>query len=106
MGPTAYSYKRWLSTVQDKGHTEERQAELAEEYCKRNGLTLDTAAKAEGKYTGRAPTAQAKAAQVLKLHGKGLTKEEIAKACEIGIASVYRILKASSVSRLATKISN
>lgn len=52
------------------------------------------AAKAEGKYTGRAPTAQAKSAKVLALHNKGLTKDEIAKACEIGIASVYRIIKA------------
>jgi DNA invertase Pin-like site-specific DNA recombinase len=54
------------------------------------------AAKAEGKYTGRAPTAQAKAAKVLSLHSKGLTKQEIADACSIGIASVYRILKNST----------
>lgn len=54
------------------------------------------AAKEEGKYTGRAPTAQAKAAKVLELHGKGLSKQDIAKACEIGIASVYRILKAAA----------
>jgi len=64
------------------------------------------AAKAEGKYTGCAPTAQAKAVQVLKLHAKGLTKDEIAKAYEIGIASVYRILKASSVAKIATTTSN
>jgi DNA invertase Pin-like site-specific DNA recombinase len=54
------------------------------------------AAKAEGKYAGRAPTAQAKASKVLALHAKGLTKQEIANACEIGIASVYRILKATA----------
>lgn len=54
------------------------------------------AAKAEGKYTGRAPTAQAKAAKVLSLDKKGLTKQEIADACSIGIASVYRILKAAA----------
>lgn len=53
------------------------------------------AAKAEGKYTGRAPTAQAKATKVLELHRKGLSKQDIAKACGIGIASVYRILKAA-----------
>lgn len=53
------------------------------------------AAKAEGKYAGRAPTAQAKAARVLSLNAKGLTKQEIADACSIGIASVYRILKAA-----------
>jgi len=50
------------------------------------------AAKAEGKYTGRAPTAQAKAAKVLSLNAKGLSKQDIAKACGIGVASVYRIL--------------
>ncbi len=54
------------------------------------------AAKAEGKYTGRAPTAQAKSAKVLSLHARGLTKQEIADACSIGIASVYRILKAAA----------
>jgi DNA invertase Pin-like site-specific DNA recombinase len=59
------------------------------------------AAKEEGKYAGRAPTAQAKAAQVLKLDAKGLTKEEIAKACEIGIASVYRIIKADKATKAA-----
>ena len=41
----AYSYKRWSSSIQGKGHTEERQAELAEEYCHRHGLTLDTKLK-------------------------------------------------------------
>ncbi|MBC3928096.1 recombinase family protein [Undibacterium sp. CY21W] len=53
------------------------------------------AAKEEGKYTGRVPTAQAKAAQVLKLYHKGLTKEDIAKTCEIAVASIYRIAKAN-----------
>lgn len=52
------------------------------------------AAKQRGAYTGRAPTAQSKAPRVLALHAKGLTKQEIADACSIGIASVYRILKA------------
>jgi DNA invertase Pin-like site-specific DNA recombinase len=54
------------------------------------------AAKQRGAYTGRAPTAQAKSPKVLALLGKGLTKQEVADACSIGIASVYRILKASS----------
>lgn len=48
------------------------------------------------KYKGRAPTAQAKAAKVLALHAKGLSKQDIAAACEVGIASVYRILKAAA----------
>lgn len=54
------------------------------------------AAKEAGKYAGRAPTAQAKSAKVRSLHAKGLTKQEIANACSIGIASVYRILKAAA----------
>lgn len=53
------------------------------------------AAKAEGKYKGRAPTAQAKSAKVLELAAKNLTKQEIADATGMGIASVYRILKAA-----------
>lgn len=54
------------------------------------------AAKQRGAYTGRAPTAQAKSTKVLALIAKGLTKQEAADACSIGIASVYRILKASA----------
>ncbi|MEO1911758.1 MAG: recombinase family protein [Paracoccus sp. (in: a-proteobacteria)] len=49
-------------------------------------------AKAAGKYKGRAPTAQAKADDVLKLHGEGIGGTEIAKRLGIGRASVYRIL--------------
>jgi DNA invertase Pin-like site-specific DNA recombinase len=51
------------------------------------------AAKERGAYTGRAPTARAKAARVFALHDKGLKKQEIADACSIGVASVYRILQ-------------
>lgn len=54
------------------------------------------AAKMRGAYVGRAPTAQAKSARVHSLHAKGLTKQEIADACAIGIASVYRVLKAAA----------
>jgi DNA invertase Pin-like site-specific DNA recombinase len=53
-----------------------------------------SAAKARGAYKGRVPTAQAKSDRVLELKSKGLTKQEIADACSIGLASVYRILKA------------
>jgi DNA invertase Pin-like site-specific DNA recombinase len=49
-------------------------------------------AAAEGKYRGRAPTAQRKAADVLRLARAGKTREAIAEELEIGIASVYRIL--------------
>lgn len=50
------------------------------------------AAKAEGKYVGRQPTAKAQAKKVLEYAAKGLPKPDIAKACGIGVASVYRIL--------------
>lgn len=50
------------------------------------------AAKERGAYKGRKPTAQAKADKVLTYAAKGLTKQEIADACGIGVASVYRIL--------------
>jgi DNA invertase Pin-like site-specific DNA recombinase len=53
------------------------------------------AAKAAGRYRGRAPTAQAKSAKVLELAAKNLTKADIAAAAGIGVASVYRILAAA-----------
>src|ERR1700733_3632099 len=49
-------------------------------------------AKGEGKYKGRAPTAQAKAADVLRLAGGGMMRETIADHVGISLASVYRIL--------------
>lgn len=64
------------------------------------------AAKKSGKYKGRAPTARAKSARVRTLHAKGLTKQEIADACSIGIASVYRILRADDQSPTSTKRSD
>ncbi|QNA90836.1 recombinase family protein [Massilia sp. Dwa41.01b] len=51
-------------------------------------------AKAEGKYKGRKPTAQAKKAEVLSLVAQGLTKDAVADKLGIGVASVYRMLKA------------
>jgi len=52
-----------------------------------------TKAKAAGKYKGRQPTAKAKAAQVLELAAAGATRQDIADQLDIGVASVYRILK-------------
>jgi len=52
-------------------------------------------AKAEGKYKGRKPTARKKSAQVIKLIEQGMTRQAVADELEIGIASVYRILKES-----------
>jgi DNA invertase Pin-like site-specific DNA recombinase len=52
-------------------------------------------AKGEGKYKGRAPTARAKSADVRRLASEGMTREAIAKQLGIGVASVYRVLKAA-----------
>ncbi len=54
-------------------------------------------AKGEGRYKGRAPTARAKQADVLRLAGEGMTREAIAAQLEIGVASVYRALKQASL---------
>ncbi len=51
-------------------------------------------AKEGGKYRGRAPTARAKADDVLRLHADGRSATEIAAALGIGRASVYRMLPA------------
>jgi DNA invertase Pin-like site-specific DNA recombinase len=50
------------------------------------------AAKDQGKYKGRKPTARAKASDVLRLAKEGLTRERIAEQLDVGVASVYRIL--------------
>ncbi|KZY34791.1 DNA invertase [Oleiphilus sp. HI0043] len=50
-------------------------------------------AKKDGKYKGRQPTARAKSIEVINLIKEGLTREAVAKKLDIGIASVYRILK-------------
>lgn len=50
-------------------------------------------AKVEGKYRGRAPTARAKADEVLRLHREGVGGTEIAKRLGIARSSVYRLLE-------------
>ena len=50
-------------------------------------------AKAAGKYKGRKPTARAKAAAAIKLFKDGKRVSEVAKALNIGRASVYRALE-------------
>ncbi|RTZ63043.1 MAG: recombinase family protein [Aquificaceae bacterium] len=52
-------------------------------------------AKKAGKYKGAKPTARAKTKEVLSLLGEGLSKKEVAEKLEIGIASVYRIVKSN-----------
>jgi DNA invertase Pin-like site-specific DNA recombinase len=49
-------------------------------------------AQVAGKYKGRQPTAQAKSAEVIKLHKDGVGASTIAREVGIGRASVYRIL--------------
>ena len=51
-------------------------------------------AKREGRYKGRKPTAMAKRDQIIGLAAAGLTREKIAAQLGIGVASVYRALKA------------
>lgn len=58
-------------------------------------------AKREGKYKGRAPTAMAKRDQVVALAQSGMTREAIAKQLQIGVASVYRALKAKPSTKVA-----
>jgi DNA invertase Pin-like site-specific DNA recombinase len=50
-------------------------------------------AQSEGKYRGRAPTAQAKSELVFALDREGKTREAIAKEAGISLISVYRILR-------------
>ncbi len=50
-------------------------------------------AKADGKYKGRKPTAQAMTGEVFVLNRSGVGATEIAARLKIGRASVYRILK-------------
>lgn len=52
-------------------------------------------AKAEGKYKGRKPIDDKKKAEIAELAAQGnMTKEEIANEAGVGVATVYRVLKA------------
>lgn len=62
-------------------------------------------AKAEGKYRGRAPTAQAKASSVHALNAEGHGVAEIVRRTGVSRASVYRILGESrAASRTTPKV--
>lgn len=52
-------------------------------------------AKAEGLYKGRPALAESKVAKIHAMKAKDLKPAEIAKALDIGVSTVYRILKAS-----------
>ena len=58
-------------------------------------------AKANGVYKGRKATAQEKSDDVYELADQGYKRTEIAKKLEIGVASVYRILKARNTGATA-----
>jgi len=60
------------------------------------------AAKRDGKYKGRAPTARAKSARIIELAQQGMKREDIANTVGVGVASVYRALKEASISQLAS----
>ena len=49
-------------------------------------------AKAEGKFKGRKPTAQAKKPEMIKLLESGMSKPKIAKELGVSVASVYNVL--------------
>lgn len=52
--------------------------------------------KQEGRYTGgRKPTAMTKAQEVIELLAQGMTEAAVARQLNIGVASVYRIIKSS-----------
>ena len=53
-------------------------------------------AKANGRYKGRKPTAQALAAEVQQLRREGIGPTEIARRVGIARASVYRIIGAQA----------
>ena len=61
-------------------------------YLEKQRLGIEQA-KAEGKYKGRAPTAQQKRSQILKLKDAGRTVSQIVSELSISRASVYRVLR-------------
>ncbi|PCJ25084.1 MAG: resolvase [SAR86 cluster bacterium] len=52
-------------------------------------------AKSEGKYKGRKPIDRAKIEKAISFLDKGLSKEDAAKLSNIGVATLYRALKAT-----------
>jgi DNA invertase Pin-like site-specific DNA recombinase len=54
------------------------------------------AAKAEGKYKGRKPTAQGKATDVRRLKAEGMKPAEIAHKLDISLRSYFRIVAATA----------
>ena len=55
------------------------------------------AAKASGKYKGRAPTVQKQAAEMLELRRQGVGPADIARRLGVARSSVYRVLADTEV---------
>jgi DNA invertase Pin-like site-specific DNA recombinase len=53
-------------------------------------------AKKAGKFKGRKPIEKTKESEVMQLFNNGVHKKEIAKNLNLGIASIYRIIKRNS----------
>ena len=60
------------------------------------------AAKADGRYKGRKPTARARAGEIQKMAADGVGKSEIARRLGIGERSVYRLLAGTAAEIGAT----
>jgi DNA invertase Pin-like site-specific DNA recombinase len=58
-------------------------------------------AKSDGKYKGRAPLARAKAELILEMVAAGKTRQAVAEELNIGLRSVFRILREHRVSEKA-----
>jgi DNA invertase Pin-like site-specific DNA recombinase len=65
---------------------------------KREGVAK---AKAKGKYKGRAPTARAKASEVLTMLASGHGPTEVAEVLNIGRSSVYRVMREHGLAKQA-----
>jgi len=68
-------------------------AEFERTLMKERQLSGIAKAKAEGKYTGRKPTAQLKAKEVKAMYAAGKNPTDIARELGLGRSSVYRVIK-------------
>ena len=60
-------------------------------------------AKAEGKYKGRKPLAKEVVDEILRLSQTRMTREKVAERMGIGVATVYRVMKESRATSIATR---
>ena len=67
-------------------------AEFETNIRKERQLEGIAAAKDKGKYNGRKPTAQNKAAEIMVMVDQDMTKPAIAEQVGISVASVYNVL--------------